>query len=92
MKNPVDRFAHLRRYAHAGADTVIRRYLQSDKFLDLARTGELYFAPASAMSDPEEGFFTLADQRAREGRLEAMGFCARGLNIARQGVGHGGRE
>ena len=85
MKNCVeDPFAYVRQYAYSGPDTIIRRYLQLDKFLDLARTGELYFAPASAMSDPEEGYFTLADQRAREENLQTMGFPARGLNIARK--------
>lgn len=85
MTIPVnDPFAYVRRYAYAGCDTIIRRYLQPDKFLDIVRTGELYFAPASAMSDVEEGYFTLADQRHREEKLKGMRFCTQGLNIARQ--------
>jgi hypothetical protein len=82
VTNPADRFAYVQQYAYSGADVTIRRYLTLDKFLDLVRTGELHFAPASAMSDSKEGHFTPADQRSREKRLARIG--ARGLEIARQ--------
>ena len=81
---PAHRLDHVRPYAYSGPDIVIRRYLQPDKFVDFAKTGELHFAPASAMSDKEEGFFTLADQRQREQHLKGLRFTDRGLNIARK--------
>jgi len=86
MKNPVkDPFAYVRQYAYRGSDTTIRRYLHPDKFIDLVRSGELHFAPASKMtSDPEEGYFTLADQRLREERLKGIGFGSLELNLARK--------
>lgn len=79
-----DRFEFVRSYEFYGADVVVRRYLSSEKFIDFGRTGELYFAPASRMSDPEEGFFTRADQSFREEQLKGEGFNTLELNMARE--------
>jgi len=77
-----DRFALLRKYETAANSAVVRRYFAADKFDDLANTGKLFFSPASKMADKEEGYFTGADQRARE--LQLSGFTGREMNIARQ--------
>lgn len=80
---PSDCFATLRHYEYAGDDAIIRRYFSSTKFLDFAKTWELYFAPASAFTDEEEGFYTVTDQVTREGQLRALRFSDRAMNIAR---------
>lgn len=79
-----DRFEGLRRFEHSSSNVVIRRYLNATKFLDFLRTWELYFAPASKFSDKEEGFFTLADQTAREHHLRQLHVPERTMNSARR--------
>jgi hypothetical protein len=82
---PADYFSTLRKYETAAPDTVIRRYLTAEKFERFVQNWALRFAPASEFrDDPEEGFFTVQDQVARENRLKQMKFCDRGMNIARE--------